>query len=281
MTIEFGGGANQEAATQVPSLVLEVDSSSIRDYLKLSDQLPILLVFVAGEDLVSEKLIKSITSVVEKAAGAILALVVDATKSPEIAQAFELSSVPSAFGLLKGQPAPLFVGDQPIEQIQLVVNRVLEVARENSLTGKVQVVAQVSEPELSPTLQAAYAAIDSGKYSEALALYEKALVEKPNDDLAEAGMAQVKLLIRLEGKDLAELSNGSYVSQEDLFLKSDALIATGQAKAGFEILLGLFEKTAKDQREAIRVRLVELFLVVGKEHPDVIEARRLLSLLLF
>jgi putative thioredoxin len=61
----------------------------------------------------------------------------------------------------------------------------------------------------------------------------------------------------------------------------DALVATGAAKAGFEQLLVLFEKTAKDQREPIRLRFVELFLVVGNEDPAVIQARKNLSLLLF
>ena len=61
----------------------------------------------------------------------------------------------------------------------------------------------------------------------------------------------------------------------------DALVATGAASAGFEQLLVLFESTAKDQREPIRLRFVELFLVVGNEDPAVIKARKNLSLLLF
>ena len=43
----------------------------------------------------------------------------------------------------------------------------------------------------------------------------------------------------------------------------------------------LFEKTAKDQREPIRLRLVEMFLVAGNDNPDVIAARKSLSLMLF
>jgi thioredoxin-like negative regulator of GroEL len=64
-------------------------------------------------------------------------------------------------------------------------------------------------------------------------------------------------------------------------LKADALIATGMAEAGFKLLLGLFEKTAKDAREPIRLRIVEMFLVVGNDQLEVIEARKALSLLLF
>jgi putative thioredoxin len=127
----------------------------------------------------------------------------------------------------------------------------------------------------------AYDAIDKGDYQQALALYEKAMLENPSDSLAEAGLAQVKLLIRLVGQDLQALASSDASTDEEIILKADALIATGMAEAGFKLLLGVFEKMAKDLREPLRLRLVELFLVVGNDRPEVIEARKSLSLLLF
>ena len=281
MTIEFGAAKANAENINVPALVMTVDTSSIRDYLPLSEKIPILMLFVQASDPASESLLKSVTALVQKTAGAMIALVVDAAASPELAQAFELNQIPSAYGLLKGQPAPLFVGNQPMEQIQLVITKVLEVAKENGLTGKAVVKEPEKEPELSPTLAAAYAAIDSGDYQAAMALYEKALLENPNDALAEAGLAQVKLLLRLEGKDLALLAASELNSSDSILEKADALIATGNPGEGFELLLTLFEKTAKDQREPIRLRLVEMFLVAGNDNPEVISARKRLSLMLF
>jgi putative thioredoxin len=281
MTIEFGAPKVSTEAINVPALVMQVDTSSIRDYLPLSEKIPILMLFVQASDPASESLVKSVTALVQKTAGAMIALVVDAAASPELAQAFDLNQIPSAYGLLKGQPAPLFVGNQPMEQIQLVITKVLEVAKENGLTGKAIVKEPEKEPELSATMTAAYAAIDTGDYQSAAALYEKALLENPNDSLAEAGLAQVKLLIRLEGKDLSAVTASEPSSPEGILEKADALIATGNAGLGFELLLSLFEKTPKDQREPIRLRLVEMFLVAGNDNPDVIAARKSLSLMLF
>jgi putative thioredoxin len=215
----------------------------------------------------------------EKTAGKILTLVVDAVASPELAQAFELKQIPTLLGMLKGQPAPLFSGDQPTEQVQLIIDRVLEVGKENGLTGTVKVAEP--QPELSITHQQAFSAIEENNYPLAKSLYEKALVENPNDQLAEAGLAQIKLLIRLEGKDLPAVSGSTGEAVDEVLDRVDALVATGAAQAGFEQLLELFEKTAKDQREPIRLRFVELFLVVGNEDPAVIQARKNLSLLLF
>ena len=281
MTIDFGNLGNSAAEISVPGLVIQVDASSIRDYLALSEKLPIILIFVQQGDAGSENLQRSVSSLVEKAGGAVIALVVDAAASPELAQAFELNQVPSAYGLLKGQPAPLFVGDQPIEQIQHIFTKVLEVAKENGLTAKAKVQEASKEPEPSSTVLMAYDAIDKGDYQQALALYEKDMLENPSDSRAVAGLAQVKLLIRLVGQDLQALASSDASTDEEIILKADALIATGMAEAGFKLLLGVFEKTAKDLREPLRLRLVELFLVVGNDRPEVIDARKSLSLLLF
>lgn len=277
MTIEFGKSTAK--AQGVPALVIQVDSNSIRDYLAISDSLPVLVLFVQENDPASQSILGTVKSLTEKTAGKILTLVVDAVKSPELVQAFELKQVPTLIGLLKGQPAPLFSGDQPAEQVQSIINRVLEVGKENGLTGTVAV--EEPQPELSLTHQQAFAAIEENNYPLAKTLYEKALVENPNDQLAEAGLAQIKLLIRLEGKDLASLASSTGNAEDEVLDRVDALVATGAAATGFEQLLGLFEKTAKDQREPIRLRFVELFLVVGNEDPAVMQARKNLSLLLF
>ena len=277
MTIEFGKSTTKPQG--VPALVIQVDSNSIRDYLAISDSLPVLVLFVQENDPASLSLLGTVKALTEKTAGKILTLVVDAVKSPELAQAFELKQVPTLLGLLKGQPAPLFAGDQPAEQVQLIIDRVLEVGRENNLTGTV--VVEKPQPELSVTHQQAFQAIEDNDYPLAKTLYEKALVENPNDQLAEAGLAQIKLLIRLEGKDLAALAGSPGTTEAGVLDRVDALVATGAAAAGFEQLLSLFEATAKDQREPIRLRFVELFLVVGNEDPAVIQARKNLSLLLF
>ncbi|MCF8525706.1 MAG: tetratricopeptide repeat protein [Rhodoluna sp.] len=277
MTIEFGKSTDK--VQNVPALVIQVDANSIRDYLAISDSLPVLVLFVQENDPASQSILSTVKLLTEKTAGKILTLVVDAVKSPELAQAFDLKQIPSLLGMLKGQPAPLFVGDQPAEQVQQIIERVLQVGKENGLTGTVKVAEP--EPELSPTHQQAFAAIEENNYPLARSLYEKALVENPNDQLAEAGLAQIKLLIRLEGKDLPSLVSSLGQDTDAVLARVDALVATGAASAGFEQLLVLFESTAKDQREPIRLRFVELFLVVGNEDPAVIKARKNLSLLLF
>jgi putative thioredoxin len=272
-----------EEPNLVPALSISVDEVSISEYLALSDSLPLLVVFVAINEPESDQLVESLEEVVVNAAGKLLLLKVDPAISPKLAQAFDLKSIPAVYGLLKGQPAPLFVGNQPKEQVQKVIERVLEVAKENALSGLVKVDARLSEPApvLSENHQKAFDAIDQGEYQLALSHYERALLEKPNDTLAEAGIAQVKLLQRLEGRDIQSVLSTQAHDSEALELRADALIATGQTVEGFETLLGVFADATKEDRETIRLKLVELFLVVGTDSDEVKEARKKLSLLLF
>lgn len=281
MTFEFGNPASSGEKIAVPALVISVDSVSIREYLPLSEKLPLLVIFIQDQDLASQQLRQTVSSITDKAGGKILCLVIDAANSPELAKAFEVNQLPSAFALLKGQPAPLFAGDQPAQQVQMVIDRVLEVAAENQLTSQLSVTESAKEPELSETMQQAYDAMERSDYQVALGLFEKALIENPNDQLAEAGQAQVKLLIRLADKDLSAIINAGASDNQEILDKADALVATGDSEAGFLLLLDLFASSEKDAREPIRLRLVELFLVVGVDNPAVIEARKKLSFLLF
>jgi putative thioredoxin len=233
MTFEFGSPASATEKIAVPALVISVDAVSIREYLPLSEKLPVLVIFIQDKDPASQQLGETVTAIALKAGGKILCLLIDAAKSPELAKAFEVTELPSAFALLKGQPAPLFTGDQPAQQVQMVVDRVLEVAAENQLTSELSVTDSVKEPELSETMQQAYDAMEQSDYQVALGLFEKALLEKPNDQLAEAGLAQVKLLIRLAEKDLTAIIGATAANYQEIMDKADALVATGNAEEGF------------------------------------------------
>ncbi|MFM7013472.1 MAG: tetratricopeptide repeat protein [Actinomycetota bacterium] len=277
MTLEF---SNSTPVAEVPSLTIEVTEETITEFIALSDRLPLIVLF-SGVDAASVSLRATIENLTEGFEGKILSLVVDPENSPTLAQAFEVTAIPALFGLLKGQPAPLFTGDQDSQQVKLVLDRVLQVAADNQLVGKVVKATSGAESELSETHKAAFEKIDQGDYQGAIELYRLALRENPNDSLAEAGLAQVQLLLRLEGKTIDSLLLPKAEKPAEQLAKADALIATGQAKAGFEILLDLFAASEKEQREEFRLRLLELFLVVGIDSPEVAEARKKLSLLLF
>jgi putative thioredoxin len=62
---------------------------------------------------------------------------------------------------------------------------------------------------------------------------------------------------------------------------ADVELATGEVDAAFSRLLTLLPTTTPDDKERIRLRLLDLFEVVGAEDPRVVKARGRLMRALF
>lgn len=108
---------------------------------------------------------------------------------------------------------------------------------------------------------------------DALAKFEKLVIEYPSDLEIKAGLAQVQLLHRLQNPV-------TETELDKLFADADQILITGEAAAAFELLLSRFS-TDFDLRDQIRARLLDLFTVTGDSHEAVMAARRKLASLMF
>jgi putative thioredoxin len=64
-------------------------------------------------------------------------------------------------------------------------------------------------------------------------------------------------------------------------LAADALVLNGRAEEAFAVLIAAVKSFEGQERDHARTRLLELFSVVGDEHPAVLPARRALAAALF
>jgi putative thioredoxin len=171
--------------------------------------------------------------------------------------------------------------------VREVVAQVLDVAADNGVTGTVGASSEstaTEEPPLSPEHQDAFDAIERGDYTAATAAYEKALANDPKDALAEAGLAQVGLLARLAGTDAGVIRAAAGANATDTaaaLAVADLDVVGGHVDDAFDRLLTLFPKVDDDAKNEIRLRLLELFAVVGVADPRVVSARLRLTNLLF
>jgi len=62
---------------------------------------------------------------------------------------------------------------------------------------------------------------------------------------------------------------------------ADLEVIQGEYAPAFDRLLGLATEVGPDERETIRVRLLELFEVAGRTSSEVLRARRRLTTVLF
>src|SRR5690606_13959555 len=191
---------------------------------------------------------------------------------------------PSVLAVVGGQPLPLFEGVYPEEQVAQVLDQLLELARQNGITGRLDVGprpegdedAEPAEPPLPPLHQAAYDAIERDDLDAAVQAYTQALAEDPRDAMATAGLAQVRLLQRTRELD-PEATRQAAQQRDDVAAQlamADLELMSDEVEAAFARLVDLVRRTRGDEREQARARLVDLFEVVGGQDPRVVAARR-------
>ncbi|WP_298889045.1 tetratricopeptide repeat protein [uncultured Serinicoccus sp.] len=231
---------------------------------------------------------------------------VDVADSPGILQALtpvlqqvfgQVSSLPVVMGLLSGQSMPFYLGVQPMEQVDQLLEKFLEAAVQNAVTGRVEVgeddgpgeddaAADEGEEaaELPPLHQEAYDAIDRGDWAAAITAYEKALAQDSSDELARLGLGQVTLLERTSGMDLAAVRQAAADRPDDVQAQLDAAdvdLVGGHVEDGFGRLIETVRRTAGEDRDRARTHLLGLFEVVGTQDPRVTKARRALMSALY
>jgi putative thioredoxin len=271
----------------VPGLVAIGTEANLKNFLTISNSVPVVIDFCASWSEQSKELSPKLEKLVVAQKGRILLVKIDIEAEPKLAQAFQVNTAPTVVAVMKGQPVELFNGDQSLDSIVAVFSRLLEVAGENGMTGSVTVanageqMAAQAEPTLPPRHQAAFDAIDAGNYEEAIAQYEAALLESPADSLAKAGLAQAKLLLRTEGIDFEQVLTSNPTDLAQTLLKADACVAVGHAAEGYSTILTRFATADKADREALRLRLLELFEVSPPDAPELALARRQLAVLLY
>lgn len=269
--------------------VRDVDPTSFAEVVQASTSHPVIVVLWASWSQASRTVVDDLGALADEDAGRWLLARVDVEAHPQIAQAFAVQSVPVVVAMLGGRPLPLFEGQPDRAQMRGVIDQVLEAATANGITGTVaggeQPAEEPEEPPLPPLHQAAYDAIARDDLDAAREAYDQALKENPRDDEARAGLAQVGLLARTRdvgdpaaARQAAADAPGDVAAQ---LVVADLDVAGGHVDDAFARLVGLVRASAGDERELVRVRLLELFEVVGSDDPRVVAARRALASALY
>ena len=209
--------------------------------------------------------------------------------APEVAQALQAQAVPTVVALIAGQPVPMFQGAVPQEQLRSVIDQLLEVAAANGVNGTIAVDGAAgadtqAEPEETEVERAAREAIEAGDFAAAEEVYTHAIAQNPGDDDLKVARNQVRLMARLDGQDPHELLAAADAAPTDLaaaLAGADAALALGDINAALGRALEAVRTHAGEEREKARLRLLELFEVIGSTSPEVAQARRRLATMLY
>lgn len=271
------------------NLVIAVDDATFADAMQTSAQVPVIVALWSASRPASKDHIDALAQVVRSYDGRLQLATVDIDRALQIRQALQVQQVPMVLAILAGQPAPLYVGDQPADAIRQVLDKVLEAAVANGVTGRLEgsgadAAEPDEQPELPETHQRAFDAIERGDFAAATAAYEQALADNPADDEARLGLGQVRLLQRTAGIDLATARDEAAAAPTDVekqTLVADLDVLGGHIEDAFARLIDLVKATSGDERNAAREHLVQLFDVVGPTDDRVKKARTALMSALY
>jgi len=140
-------------------------------------------------------------------------------------------------------------------------------------------------PPPEPELLAAEEALAREDYAAALASYDALLLRKPADPEAVAGKAWTGLLVRTAGvQDPVAVLQAAVAAPDDVAAQTaaaDVEILSEQIEPAIARLVGLVRRTAGEERDAVRVHLLELLDALDPQDPRVLAGRRSLANALF
>jgi putative thioredoxin len=251
----------------------------VSDFVSKSKEQVVVLLCWSPRSAQSKEILDILGKLESADKGAWLLGTVDVDSQPQVAQALQVKAVPIAIAIVAEQLLPLFESVPQIDQVRLVINKLLELA---SQKGVGQAPEALAEIPLEPEEQAAYAALEKSDFKAAKIAYESWLKRKPNEPVAVIGLAQVDLMLRVDGLD-PELTLKSAKSDDltSQLMCADIEIATGNNEAAFTRLLNVIRSFSGEEKDKAKLHLIQLFNLVNPSDPSLLKARNELASLLF
>jgi putative thioredoxin len=283
-------------AVSPADLVLDVDEAGFeRDVLQRSTEVPVVIDFWAEWCEPCKQLSPVLERLAVEYNGRFLLAKVDVDANQMLMQQFGIQGIPAVFAVVAGQALPLFQGAAGEQQIRETLDQLVQVAEQrfgltgltvdpDAVPGGRPADAEVPAGPYDALLEAAVSALDSGDLAGAVAAYKNVLSDDPGNPEAKLGLAQAELLQRVQGLDPQKVRQEAAEKPSDVAAQiaaADLDLVGGHVEDAFGRLTDTVRRTAGDDRDAVRVRLLELFEVVGAEDPRVTVARRALARALF
>jgi len=287
------------------SNVIDINQDQfIQEVVEKSKTTPVLVDFWAPWCGPCKQLTPILEKLVNSKNGKVILAKVNVDENQGIAAQLKIQSIPTVYGFVDGKPVDAFQGAQPESQIEKMIEKLIEATPGN---------------EVPKLIEEAESFFKDQKFDEALQIYENLISLDPGNPKCISGMLRSlmqlnryqdaseilesldektlkdqevqkikKLIINMnsssEGKTVQELK--SILSNDEnnhdvRFELAEKYFSQNQSADAFQELLNIFSHDAKWNDEAAKKKLLEYFDLLGFTDPNVIEARKKLSSLMF
>ena len=276
----------------------------IEEVVEKSKTVPVIVDFWAPWCGPCKQLTPVLESVVKKKNGKIILAKINVDENQGISSQLNIQSIPTVYGFVDGKPIDAFQGAQPESKIEAMINKMIDATPGN---------------EVPILINEAEKLFKDNKFEESLKSYENLIgMDSANpkiivgflrcliqlkrfedakemfnsfDDniLGNEEILKIKKLIDTIDNEKSDTSHEQLIEELKLSPKNKELrfkvaqsyLNSSEIKNGFNELLILFEQDPKWNDGASKKKLLEFFDVLGFNDPNVIEARKKLSSMMF
>ena len=287
------------------SFVIDINQDQfLEEVVEKSKTTPVIVDFWAPWCGPCKQLTPTLENVVNRKNGKIILAKINVDENQGIASQLNIQSIPTVYGFVDGKPLDAFQGAQPESKVEAMVDKMIEATPGNEIPKLIEEADQLFSDQ---------------KFEESLELFESLVGMDPGNPRIIAGMLRCLIQIKrfddanemfdsfdekiLENDEIIKIKklldatnkednkildekliqevNNDPKNMDLRFKLANNYLSLSETEKGFNELLKIFEQSPSWNEEAAKKKLLEFFDLLGFNDPNVVEARKKLSSMMF
>ena len=287
------------------SFVIDINQDQfLEQVVEKSKTTPVIVDFWAPWCGPCKQLTPTLENVVNRKNGKVILVKINVDENQGIASQLNIQSIPTVYGFVDGKPLDAFQGAQPESKVEAMVDKMIEATPGNEIPKLIEEADQLFSEQ---------------KFEESLKLFESLVGMDPGNPKIIAGMLRCLIQIKrfddanemfdsfdekiLENDEIIKIKklldttnkednkilderliqevNNDPKNMDLRFKLANSYLSLSETEKGFNELLKIFEQNPNWNEEAAKKKLLEFFDLLGFNDPNVVEARKKLSSMMF